>query len=180
MQTRNILSVAILSVAALSFAPFALAAHHEEGHDEMDEMKKDAMAEGKTMKKDAMGEAHTMKKDTMDKSKAMKKDAMGEAHSMKKDTMDAGKTMKKDAMVRSPAFHGGESTHVCTQGNLVRTVAVVYTNAPDKLPCEVQYTKNTGDTNTIYSATSTAGFCEGKAQELSGKLASSGWNCSVK
>ena len=158
MQTRNILSVAILSVAALSFTPFALAAHHAEGHEEMDDMKKDAMDEGK----------------------AMKKDAMDKAHSMKKDTMDAGKTMKKDAMVRSPAFHGGESTHVCTQGNLVRTVAVVYTNAPDKLPCEVQYTKNTGDTNTIYSATSTAGFCEAKAQELSEKLESSGWNCSVK
>lgn len=158
MQTRNILSVAILSVAALSFTPFALAAHHAEGHEEMDDMKKDAMDEGK----------------------AMKKDAMDKAHSMKKDTMDASKTMKKDAMVRSPAFHGGESTHVCTQGNLVRTVAVVYTNAPDKLPCEVQYTKNTGDTNTIYSATSTAGFCEAKAQELSEKLESSGWNCSVK
>ena len=158
MQTRNILSVAILSVAALSFTPFALAAHHAEGHEEMDDMKKDAMDEGK----------------------AMKKDAMDKAHSMKKDTMDAGKTMKKDAMVRSPAFHGGESTHVCTQGNLIRTVAVVYTNAPDKLPCEVQYTKNTGDTNTIYSATSTAGFCEAKAQELSEKLESSGWNCSVK
>lgn len=147
MQTRNILSVAILSVAALSFTPFALAAHHAEGHEEVDEMKKDAMNEGKAMKKDAM---------------------------------DESKAMKKDAMVRSPAFHGGESTHVCTQGNLVRTVAVVYTNAPDKLPCEVQYTKNSGNTNTIYSATSTAGFCEDKAQELSGKLASSGWNCSVK
>lgn len=174
MQTRNILSVAILSVAALSFTPFALAAHHAEGHEEMDDMKKDAM------KKDAMDEGKAMKKDAMDEAHTMKKDAMSEAQSMKKDTMDTGKTMKKDAMVRSPSFHGGESTHVCTQGNLVRTVAVVYTNAPDKLPCEVQYTKNTGDTNTIYSATSTAGFCEAKAQEVSEKLDSSGWNCSVK
>ena len=169
MQTRNILSATILSVAALSFAPFALAAHHADGHDEMEDMKKDAMDEGKAMKKDAMDEGKAMKKDAMDEGKAMKKDAMHE-----------GKAMKKDAMVRSKAFHGGESTHVCTQGNLVRTVAVVYTNAPDKLPCEVQYTKNSGDTNTIYSATSTAGFCESKAQELSGKLASSGWDCSVK
>lgn len=169
MQTRNALSVAILSVAALSFTPFALAAHHAGGHDEADEMKKEAMDKGYSMKKDAMDEAHTMKKDAMNEGKAMKKDAMSE-----------GKAMKKDTMVRSKAFHGGESTHVCTQDNLMRTVAVVYTNAPDKLPCEVQYTKNTGNTNTIYSATSTAGFCEDKAQELSGKLESSGWNCSIK
>ena len=169
MQTRNILSVAILSVAALSFTPFTLAAHHADGHDDMDEMKKDAMDEGKDMKKDAMDQSKDMKKDAMDHSKDMKKDAM-----------DHSKDMKKDAMVKSKAFHGGESTHVCTKGNLVRTVAVVYTNAPNKLPCEVQYTKNTGETDTIYSATSTVGFCEGKAQELSGKLDVSGWNCSVR
>lgn len=99
---------------------------------------------------------------------------------MKKDVMDEGKTMKKDAMVKSKAFNGGELTHVCTQGNLVRTVAVVYKKAPNKLPCEVEYTKNTGHTDAIYSATKTAGFCEAKAQELSAKLTSSGWHCSVK
>lgn len=110
----------------------------------------------------------------------MKKDAMDKAQTMKKDVMDEGKDMKNDAMVKSKAFHGGESTHVCTQGKLVRTIAVVYKKSPNKLPCEVEYTKNKGNTDTVYSANNTAGFCEAKAQELSKKLASSGWNCSVK
>ena len=72
------------------------------------------------------------------------------------------------------------SVYRCSQGNSIRTVAVEYTNAPETLPCDVIYTKESGETQTLYSAANTADYCEAKTQEFIAKLEGWGWSCSTK
>ena len=68
------------------------------------------------------------------------------------------------------------STITCTSGSQERVISVVYLDEGQKVPCEVQYTKN-GETETPWSARNEEGYCEAKAQELVEKQIGWGWNC---
>ncbi|MBB3062632.1 hypothetical protein [Microbulbifer rhizosphaerae] len=63
----------------------------------------------------------------------------------------------------------------CTHGGDVRTIEVVYPQGAE-LPCEVHYTKD-GETQTLWSASNQAGFCESKAEEFIASQQSWGWQC---
>lgn len=69
----------------------------------------------------------------------------------------------------------------CTQGDLIRRVEVNYLNAPDLLPCEVNYYKDSEAPdiqNTLWQASNQEGYCEAQAQTFVNKLLDWGWNCS--
>lgn len=66
----------------------------------------------------------------------------------------------------------------CTHNESTRRIEVLYPNSPDMLPCEVQYTKESGEIKTPYSAQNTSGYCEEKATTLMKKLEGWGWSCS--
>ena len=68
------------------------------------------------------------------------------------------------------------STTTCTSGSQERVISVVYLVEGQKVPCEVQYTKN-GVTETPWSAQNEEGYCEEKAKELVEKQISWGWDC---
>ena len=68
------------------------------------------------------------------------------------------------------------STTSCTYGSQERVISVVYLVDGQKVPCEVQYSKN-GETETTWSAQSEEGYCEEKAKELVEKQVSWGWSC---
>ena len=66
-------------------------------------------------------------------------------------------------------------TTVCSHGNNIRIVEVVY-SGESNVPCEVQYTKEAG-TKTLWSAANKAGFCESKAAAFVEKQKGWGWSC---
>ena len=68
------------------------------------------------------------------------------------------------------------STTTCTNGSQERVISVVYLVDGQKVPCEVQYTKN-GETETPWSAQNEEGYCEAKAKELVEKQIGWGWSC---
>lgn len=68
-----------------------------------------------------------------------------------------------------------DTSYVCTQGGLDRTIEVVYLGA-DTVPCEVRYTKD-GDTQVLWNAQAETGYCEAKAAEFVEKQQGWGWEC---
>jgi len=66
-------------------------------------------------------------------------------------------------------------TTICTHGNNIRIVEVVYAGE-GSVPCEVQYTKEAG-TKTLWSATNSEGYCESKAATFIEKQKNWGWAC---
>ena len=70
---------------------------------------------------------------------------------------------------------------VCTQGNLTRTVSVVYAEPGQAVPCEVLYDKpQEGAAQTLWRARNEAGYCEARAKEFVDKLKNMGWSCTTK
>lgn len=72
------------------------------------------------------------------------------------------------------------ATYSCTHGDKVRVIEVVYLNPPAKVPCEVNYSKQTeepGVTSTPWSAANLEGYCEEKAAEFAQKQEGWGWDC---
>lgn len=66
----------------------------------------------------------------------------------------------------------------CSQGELTRTVAVVYTDPGQPVPCEVLYEKPTEQqTMTLWRAQNEAGYCEARAADFVEKLVDLGWQC---
>lgn len=68
----------------------------------------------------------------------------------------------------------------CSNQALVRRLEVDYLNAPEQVPCEVNYYKDTEmpDTKeTLWQALNTQGYCEDKAQGFIAKLSNWGWEC---
>ena len=68
----------------------------------------------------------------------------------------------------------------CTSGTSQRRVEVVFSEGETKLPCKVNYYKDTeeaGKETTLWTAQNDTSFCETKASELVEKLSGSGWNC---
>lgn len=67
---------------------------------------------------------------------------------------------------------------VCTQGELTRSIDVVYSEPGHAVPCEVLYDKATQGTQTTpWRASTEAGYCEAKAAELVETLQRLGWDC---
>ncbi len=73
----------------------------------------------------------------------------------------------------APQYH-------CTNGQLERRVEIVYPQAPEQVPCEVHYHKDTeqpGVRQVLWQASNEPGYCEYKAQEFAARLESWGWSC---
>ena len=67
----------------------------------------------------------------------------------------------------------------CTQGNLTRTVEIVYAEPGQPVPCEVIYAKPAARTiEMLWQAMNEAGYCEQQAAGLIEKLERTGWRCS--
>ena len=70
---------------------------------------------------------------------------------------------------------------VCTQGDMTRSIEVVYSDPGQAVPCEVLYDKpGEGIQSTPWRATNESGYCEAKAAELAAKLQAMGWTCASK
>lgn len=73
------------------------------------------------------------------------------------------------------------SKYLCELQNLKRRIEIDYHSTNSSTPCSVNYYKDTeapGEINTLWKATSTEGYCEGKAAEFVRRLAEWGWACS--
>ena len=67
----------------------------------------------------------------------------------------------------------------CTQGELSRTVEIIYTEPGQPVPCEVIYAKPAAGTiELLWQAMNEAGYCEQQTAGLIEKLQGSGWRCS--
>jgi len=67
----------------------------------------------------------------------------------------------------------------CEQGDLERTVEVVYANPGQSVPCEVLYAKPAAGTlESLWQANNEAGYCEQQASQFIRKLEGLGWECS--
>lgn len=66
-------------------------------------------------------------------------------------------------------------TYVCTHGDSVRTIRVLYHDEGPKA-CEVTYEKSTG-TQTLWNANSDEAYCEDRAAEFVMKQEGWGWSC---
>tara|TARA_B100001109_G_scaffold255881_1_gene262030 strand:+ start:10984 stop:11484 length:501 start_codon:yes stop_codon:yes gene_type:complete len=80
-------------------------------------------------------------------------------------------------LLAAPAVQAGMKT-TCTHGEQTRIIEVVYTGE-GVVPCEVQYTKAEG-TQTLWSASNMAGYCEEKAADFVEKQRGWGWECETE
>jgi len=64
---------------------------------------------------------------------------------------------------------------VCSHGSQIRVIEVAYTSE-ENVPCEVRYSKEEGS-QTLWSATNKAGYCEEKAAAFVEKQIGWGWAC---
>jgi len=64
---------------------------------------------------------------------------------------------------------------VCSHGSQTRVIEVAYTSE-ENVPCEVRYSKEEGS-QTLWSATNKAGYCEEKAAAFVEKQIGWGWAC---
>jgi len=67
--------------------------------------------------------------------------------------------------------------YICKSGDQERRIAISYANEGSTVPCEVTYTKETGDTESLWQAQNAAGYCEEKAEAFIEKLRGWGWEC---
>ncbi len=78
------------------------------------------------------------------------------------------------------ASTAGATVEECQLGELTRTVEVVYSTPGQPVPCEVLYAKaSQGTLETLWRASTEAGYCESKAAELVAKLENLGWQCAA-
>ena len=76
----------------------------------------------------------------------------------------------------SPAILASEYT--CRANNEIRTISVEYEHKGWQVPCRVKYEKPAENlTEYPWSAQTSAGYCEGRAAFLAGKLENWGWTC---
>lgn len=69
-----------------------------------------------------------------------------------------------------------QERYVCKLGKSERTIEVVYTNPPDRVPCEVHYTRG-NEARALWRSQHQDGYCEARAREFAGKHAGWGWSC---
>ena len=79
-------------------------------------------------------------------------------------------------LITTAAASYGDTT--CKQGDITRTVAVVYSEPGQAVPCEVIYNKPTeGGQQVLWRAFNEAGYCEARAEAFVEKLGSMGFAC---
>lgn len=67
----------------------------------------------------------------------------------------------------------------CRQGEVTRTIEIVYANPGAAVPCEVIYSKPAqGTIEMLWQAMNESGYCETRVSELTSKLETLGWQCS--
>jgi len=71
-----------------------------------------------------------------------------------------------------------QQTYVCTRGETIRTIEVIYATEGEQVPCKVVYTKQ-NKSKTLWSANTQIGYCENKAQEFAQKQQGGGWICTA-
>ncbi len=82
-------------------------------------------------------------------------------------------------LVCTPALATANLTQ-CTNGDLHRSVEVVYSDPGHPVPCEVLYNKpSEGTQESLWQANNEAGYCEDRAREFIGKLGEMGWACTT-
>lgn len=69
-------------------------------------------------------------------------------------------------------------SYLCTNGGAERSIAVVYRDAGQPVPCEVHYSKD-GQSQILWSASQEAGYCEEKAKAFADQQTSWGWQCAM-
>lgn len=69
-----------------------------------------------------------------------------------------------------------QSSYVCSYGDSMRVIEVVYDTPGQAVPCRVKYTKAMGS-QFLWSAQSQEGYCEQKAKEFTNKQEAYGWQC---
>lgn len=66
----------------------------------------------------------------------------------------------------------------CTNDGVLRSVAVIYSEPGQSLPCEVRYDKpNENQSMTLWRANNEVGFCESQARTFVKRLEDLGWSC---
>lgn len=69
-----------------------------------------------------------------------------------------------------------QPSYVCSSGDRVRLIEVIYSQPGQLVPCTVKYSK--GDvTQILWSAQSQVGYCEAKAKSFADKQQQYGWQC---
>jgi hypothetical protein len=67
----------------------------------------------------------------------------------------------------------------CHQGELTRSIEIVYADPGEAVPCEVIYSKPAqGTIEMLWQAMNEAGYCEARVAEFISKLENLGWQCS--
>lgn len=67
----------------------------------------------------------------------------------------------------------------CRQGELTRSIEIVYAHPGEAVPCEVMYSKPAeGTIEMLWQAMNEAGYCEARVAEFTSKLENLGWQCS--
>ena len=81
-------------------------------------------------------------------------------------------------LVGSPSW-AQEDSFECRQGELLRSVMIVYDVPGEAVPCQVVYSKPTegAEDQVLWSAANESGYCEFKAKEFRAQLESWGWVC---
>ena len=76
------------------------------------------------------------------------------------------------------AVAGPKERVVCESGSVWHAVQVVYPQGWS-LPCEVHF-ETPEERRVVWTATSSEGFCERKAQEIIRRRENSGWSCQTE
>lgn len=86
------------------------------------------------------------------------------------------------ALTGSVSLSAAAEPQACTLGELTRNVSVVYSDPGQPVPCEVLYEKPTEGiaSQSLWQASSEAGYCEARATEFVDKLTGMGWDCATQ
>lgn len=69
-------------------------------------------------------------------------------------------------------------TYTCSNGDQKREISVIHSSADANVPCEVNYTREDGTSQSLWQAQNEAGYCEEKAAAFAEKQRGWGWECS--
>lgn len=71
-----------------------------------------------------------------------------------------------------------DASTACVNGSQIRVLVLDYAVDGQKLPCQVIYKKGL-ESEVLWSATGSAGFCEAKLAEFLQKQKAWGWRCTL-
>lgn len=103
--------------------------------------------------------------------------------SMEMEAGDTEESSSANSSAQSPVDTGStlySIRYVCTMKELSRRIEVDYLDPPSRIPCAVNYYKDTeapGQRETPWKAEKQEGYCEDKANDFIEKLSNWGWSC---